>query len=68
MSLKRQLLQYLHDHGPTTYTMLSIRFDPNMTEAASVLLDLKESHYIELDDKGRVRITPAGMQLLPLLP
>jgi hypothetical protein len=40
--LKREVLLYLKEHGPTNYTHLFVHFDPHMTaHVAPVLQDLR---------------------------
>ena len=68
MSLKRQILQHLQDHGATSKKTLYIHFDPSMTgQVLTILQDLEAGQYIELDDKGMLTITPMGVNLLLML-
>lgn len=63
--LKREVLLYLKEHGPTNYTHLFVHFDPHMTaHVAPVLQDLRHWQYIEMGEQDLIHITKAGWQLL----
>ena len=64
-NLQRDVLQYLLEHGPISWNMLSVHFDPYGTaEVEPVLQEMKEWKHIEVGLEGRVRISESGLELL----